>query len=148
MTRIAERVLEEARDWLGTPYLHQASVKGVGSDCLGLIRGIWRALYGAEPCMVPPYSADWAEISREEGLWRAATLWLVPRPAGAAPALGDVILFRMREGGIAKHLGVQSVVGEGPRFIHAYSGHDVCESMLTGPWARRIAARFSFPTGE
>ena len=31
------------------------------------------------------------------------------------------------------------------RFIHAYSGHSVSESALTVPWARRIAARFSFP---
>ena len=27
--------------WLGTPYHHQASVRGAGCDCLGLIRGIY-----------------------------------------------------------------------------------------------------------
>jgi NlpC/P60 family putative phage cell wall peptidase len=43
------RVLDIARDWLDTPYQHQASVRGAGCDCLGLIRGIWRTLYGAEP---------------------------------------------------------------------------------------------------
>ena len=38
-----------ARGWLGTPYRHQGSLKGVGCDCLGLVRGIWRELYGEEP---------------------------------------------------------------------------------------------------
>ena len=39
-------ILSEARDWLGTPYRHQASLKGAGCDCLGLVRGVWRALEG------------------------------------------------------------------------------------------------------
>jgi NlpC/P60 family putative phage cell wall peptidase len=40
-------ILEEARSWIGTPYQHQASLKGVGCDCIGLVRGVWRAVYGA-----------------------------------------------------------------------------------------------------
>ena len=28
---LAERIVAEARNWAGTPYRHQASVKGVGS---------------------------------------------------------------------------------------------------------------------
>ena len=52
-------VLTIARAWLGTPYLHQSSVKGVGCDCLGLARGIWRTLHGDEPWEVPPYYRDW-----------------------------------------------------------------------------------------
>ena len=46
-------IVREARTWLGTPYLHQASVRGAGCDCLGLVRGVWRALYGREPEAVP-----------------------------------------------------------------------------------------------
>lgn len=139
--------LEEARGWIGTPYVHQASCRGAGTDCLGLIRGIWRALYGAEPCAVAPYTADWAEVGREEALLAAARVWLVAKPLDDA-APGDVLLFRMREGGIAKHLGVQSALLPAARFIHAYSGHAVTESALGAPWARRIAARFRFPDKE
>ena len=40
----ARRVLEAATGWIGTPYRHQASQKGVGCDCLGLVRGVWREL--------------------------------------------------------------------------------------------------------
>lgn len=54
-----EAIIAAARSWLGTPYHHQASLKGVGSDCLGLIRGIWRELYGPEPEAMPPYTRDW-----------------------------------------------------------------------------------------
>src|SRR5215207_7343246 len=36
-----EQIVAAARGWIGTPYHHQASVKGVGCDCLGLIRGLW-----------------------------------------------------------------------------------------------------------
>ncbi len=39
-----EKIVAAARAWVGTPYHHQASVKGAGCDCLGLIRGIWREL--------------------------------------------------------------------------------------------------------
>jgi cell wall-associated NlpC family hydrolase len=37
-----------AREWLGTPYHHQASLKGVGTDCVGLVRGIWREVYAGD----------------------------------------------------------------------------------------------------
>jgi NlpC/P60 family putative phage cell wall peptidase len=51
----------EARRWIGTPYRHQASLHGVGCDCLGLVRGVWRAFYGDEPEVTPAYASDWAE---------------------------------------------------------------------------------------
>ena len=142
-----ERAAAEARLWLGTPYVHQASTRGTGSDCLGLIRGIWRALYRAEPCLVPAYKPDWAEADRRETLLAAARVWLVEKD-GASAAVGDVLLFRVCDRGPARHLGVQSALGRVPRFIHAYSGHDVTESALSAPWARRIAARFAFPEGD
>ena len=137
-------IVDAARGWLGTPYVHQASVKGAGTDCLGLLRGVWREVYGGEPEVVPPYSADWDEPQHDEVLWRAAARHLIRVDvADARPA--DVLLFRMRTGSVAKHLGIQS--GMAPAsFIHAYSGHGVIESALSRPWARRIAARFRFPS--
>ncbi len=139
------RAVAAARGWIGTPYVHQASCRGAGADCLGLIRGVWRELFGMEPALVPPYTPDWGEAGREEILWAAALRHLRPRPPGAPAAAGEVILFRMREGAVAKHLGLQAEVGARASFVHAYSGHGVLESPLTGPWARRVAARFAFP---
>jgi NlpC/P60 family putative phage cell wall peptidase len=143
---IGQKVVAEARRWIGTPYMHQASVKGAGTDCLGLLRGVWRSIQGAEPEAVPPYTDDWAEPSREEVLLKAAERWLVRKDPLDAE-VGDVLLFRMRQGSVAKHLGIQTVTGEGGGFVHAYTGHGVVESPLSQPWQRRIAARFSFPDG-
>ncbi|MFC3058320.1 NlpC/P60 family protein [Paenirhodobacter populi] len=144
---IGLRAVGIARQWIGTPYLHQASVRGVGTDCLGLLRGIWRALYGEEPEAVPPYTADWAEPARQERLWQAAERHLLRAPDGV-PAPGQVLLFRMRAGSIAKHLGISAEPAPGRKsFIHAYTGHGVIESPLSTPWQRRIVARFTFPAG-
>lgn len=147
MTSQRDRILAEARDWIGTPYVHQMAAKGAGCDCLGLIRGVWRAVKGAEPERPPAYSRDWSEPQGEERLWEAAERHLVRKPLTNAVA-GDVILFRMKDGSVAKHLGIQTAVGQTAGFIHAYSGHGVVESPLSAPWARRIVARFEFPTEE
>lgn len=141
------RVVDLARGWIGTPYRHQASARGAGADCLGLLRGVWREIYGAEPEQMPAYSRDWAEPGGQELLWQAALRHLQPKPLECA-APGDVLLFRMWEGAIAKHLGIAARVGAAPSFIHAYSGHGVVENALSTPWARRIVARFEFPEGE
>lgn len=137
-------IAARARGWIGTPYVHQATTRGAGCDCLGLLRGVWREVLGAEPVRVPAYSRDWAEPGRDERLWRAARLYLHEKPV-AARAVGDVILFRMRTGSVAKHLGVVGADMPMPTFIHAYTGHGVVESPLSAPWARRIVACFAFP---
>ena len=136
-------VVAAARGWIGTPYLHQASVRGLGCDCLGLLRGVWREVWGAEPEMVPAYSRDWSEPQGEERLYAAACRHLREKPPGNE-APGDVILFRMRDGMVAKHLGIVACIGTEGSFIHSYSGHGVVESAMTHAWRRRIAARFAF----
>jgi NlpC/P60 family putative phage cell wall peptidase len=146
-TPTANAALAEARAWVGTPYVHQASVKQVGCDCLGLLRGVWRALYGAEPESVPAYTQDWGEASGQELLWAAAARVLLPKELSEV-APGDVLLFRMRTGSVAKHLGLQGEIGAAPSFVHAYTGHGVIESALTAPWRRRVVARFSVPEGS
>lgn len=139
-------IVDAARGWIGTPYLHQASLRGAGCDCLGLLRGVWRQCLGAEPTPVPAYTADWSEASQREDLLNAARKWLRPKDLADEMA-GDVLLFRMRSGASAKHLGIVARVGAMASFIHAYSGHEVVETALTPPWRRKIVARFCFPEG-
>jgi NlpC/P60 family putative phage cell wall peptidase len=142
---LSDRVVTEARSWIGTPYVHQASVKGAGTDCLGLLRGVWRAVIGPEPMVVPAYTSDWDEAAASEVLTAAAEC--LRRKPLADVAVGDVLLFRMRDDFVAKHLGIQSRVGADAAFVHAYSRHAVVESPLSVPWARRVVARFAFPEG-
>ena len=146
MTSVRECVLSAAVAWVRTPYVHQASAKGAGADCLGLLRGVWREVYGGEPEPVPPYTEDWSEPQREERLWSAASRHLQEiAPDRARP--GDALLFRMRTGSVAKHLGILS--REMPvAFVHSYTGHGVVESPLSLPWRHRLVAAFSFPELE
>lgn len=137
-------VIAVARQWLGTPYVHQSSTKGAGTDCLGLLRGVWRDVLGDEPELTPAYSMDWSEPQGEERLWDAAMRHFLSKPLDAEEP-GDVLLFRMRAGGVAKHLGIAGQTGLSASFVHAYSGHGVVESPLSTPWKRRIVARFQFP---
>ena len=139
-----DAIVAEARRWIGTPYRHQMAVRGAGADCLGLLRGVWREVYGAEPELPPPYTADWDEVARTDVLFDAARRHLVERHDGAM-VVGDVLLFRMRSDAVAKHLGM---VSSEATFIHAYSGHGVVESSLSLPWRRRVVGVFSFPTRD
>lgn len=137
----ADRVLESARQWLGTPYQHQASTVGIGCDCLGLIRGIWRDLHGDEPEHAPDYSSVWSDGSGAESLREAFARHLNPITLGAMRA-GDVLLFKMRPYGVAKHTGILS---DPHRFIHAYQGAGVVESALNPFWQRAVKAAYRFP---
>ena len=137
-----------ARRWIGTPYQHQASVMGHGADCLGLLRGLWREVYGAEPQDIPPYSPHWAETGGQEWLWQGAARWLVEKPVEEM-AVGDVLLFRMETGSVAKHCGVLTALeGREPKMVHAYWARAVVESWMGAWWQRRLVAVFGWPEIE
>lgn len=138
-------IVARARAWIGTPYEHQASCRGAGTDCLGLLRGLWREGLGTEPERVPAYTPDWSEPARSEDLLAAAARHLVAVVKDAARP-GDVLVLRMAEGAVAKHVGILARSPEGhDTLVHAYSGHGVVESPLTPAWARRVAGVFRFP---
>ena len=136
-----ERVIAAARRWLGTPYHHQAACRGVGVDCLGLIRGVWADLYGTAPEAPPPYTRDWAEALGRETLMEAAERHLLRSDRETIEA-GDVLVFRYRRDLPAKHIAIATGAD---RFIHAVERQGVVEVALVPGWQKRIAARFVFP---
>lgn len=130
-----------ARSWIGTPYVHQASVKGAGCDCLGLLRGVWRELKGEEPQDAPPYSPDWAEATGEEPFYNALSHHLTQI---ALPDLapGDIALFRMTRSGPAKHCGVVADKGGVFSLIHARQNRRVGEEPFSELWRTKLAFAF------
>ncbi len=137
-------VIAAARAWLGTPYHDQASLRGVGCDCLGLARGVWRDLIGAERQAIPPYSRDWGETGVREVLAEGARAMMIEIPL-AQIGPGALVLFRMAPRAIAKHVGILTAHD---RFIHAYDRLGVIEEALTIAWSRRIAFAFRFPAAQ
>lgn len=130
-------IVEAAHGWVGTPYRHRAALRGVGCDCIGLVRGVWGEVIG-EPPELPPYRADWRDGVHSAELRDLAERWLVP--GELAP--GAVLLFRIGASGAPRHCGI--FVGHG-RFVHAQERIGVVEGNLTEGWARRVVATLAFP---
>ncbi len=137
-------IVAAARRYVGTPYHHQGALCGAGCDCLGLVRGVWRDLYGAEPETPPPYTPDWGEVGTTEFLIEAARRHMPAVPIEAARP-GDVLVFRLRPNAVAKHVAILSGPGH---MIHAQSRDQVREVVFTASWRRRAAAAFAFPVLE
>lgn len=143
MRDIDQKITQQARAWIGTPYRHQGAKQHVGCDCLGLIRGVWTQVYMRAPEVPKPYSRDWAEQTAHEPMLAAARKYCgleIPLPD---LHVGCLILFRWQAGSAIKHAGILS---EPNKFIHAYERISVTQSSLVPSWRRRIAAVFEFPS--
>lgn len=135
-------VVRVAREWIGTPYRHQASLKGEGADCLGLLRGVYKELYGHEPEKPPAYQPGWYDLRKDDLLLRKAHQYLVRNDRTYCAQPADVLFFRMRPHVAAKHC---AIVSYDNRIIHALSGRCVEEVTLSGIYSKRCVASFRFP---
>lgn len=136
-------LVQEARTWIGTPFVHQGRTKGAGCDCLGLVVGVLSA-FGHEP-EVPVYS-DNPQLKDNALFYNGLISYL--KVSREVPDVGQILGFSLRRNGPLAHIGILSQLGPIPRFIHAYSTYGVVESALTDAWQRRIVARFELPTGD
>jgi cell wall-associated NlpC family hydrolase len=87
-----EKVIAEARSWIGTPYHNCADIKGVGVDCGMLLVRVFVDLGLAEPFDPRPYTHDWHMHRDEE---RYLDLVLPRARRATTPRIGDVMLFRV-----------------------------------------------------
>lgn len=133
-------IVAEAMRWEGTPYRHQAARRGVGCDCLGLVRGVWRALEGTEPFVLPPYHADPRRNEQPSALQAGFDSWLLKSQAPPEP--GDVLLFRLGRNGPAHHC---AIMLENGNFLHAQEHLGTVRAPLSGPWQRRLVANYAYP---
>lgn len=136
-----EAIIAAARSWIGTTYQHQASLRHIGCDCLGLLRGIWREVIGPEPELIPPYSAGWMSVVRKEILLEALERHF-QRKAADDFLSGDILIFRFRKHLPASHIGIATTRTS---MVHAHFGACVVEIPLGDHWRRRLAAVLSFP---
>ena len=123
-------------------------VKGVGVDCVGLLRGV-----GLNAGLVPedwqnlPHVAEFAGYSRfafDKQLERGCALWLIPIAAKDAQP-GDLVA--MQYDGQTHHMGILADYKDGGlSIIHAYAKRRmVIETRLDGDLLSRVVSYHSFP---
>lgn len=136
-------IVSVAKSWINTPYHHQASLKNVGCDCIGLLIGVWRELIGELPTEPPIYSPQWYLHQKESQLIKVLkeTYGFVEITSSYPPA-GSVLCMGL-ERGPAHHAGIST--GEGT-FIHSYAlPKKVVEVTLDPSWKKRLHAILDYP---
>jgi cell wall-associated NlpC family hydrolase len=141
------QVVAEARSWIGTPFVHQAARKGVGTDCAGLVRGVFLALGLLPPDyerLLPPGLMAYAR--RPDGTTMQATCdQQLQRTASPAPGCVALIRFANRPHHLAFYGGHWA---GGLSLIHALGPRNparVVEHRLDGAWSGRIICAYSIP---
>lgn len=128
---LREKLIEEARSWIGTPWVHHQRCKGVGVDCVQFLVATAEA-NGVELDPIENYyrspSGDSLLRDLEDRFERVPTDKIQP---------GDILLFQIR--GIPHHVGLKSDRG----FIHAdQRANKVCEVSFGEVWQRLLVAAF------
>lgn len=130
---IGKYIVAEARTWLDTPFKHQGRLKGVGSDCVGIILGVGKSLnlldyqlsnYGKLPdgmLMYKIMKEQLDEVSLDD------------------IQLGDIILFKFHSE--PQHVGFYTDIG----ILHSYADVKKCvETSMDDTWKSRVVSVFRF----
>lgn len=108
-----ERVIKEAKTWLGTPYHHQAAIKGAGVDCAQILVEVYAAVGVVDKIDVGDYPHDW-HLHRSEEKY----LWWVEKYCSRIeePSMGDIALFTF--GRCVSHAAI--IISWPDELIHSY----------------------------
>jgi len=136
MTR--DDIITEARRWLGTRWRHQAAIRGVGCDCIGLIAGVALALGSADAAAFLDHPAyrNYGRQPDPRMLLSACAELLEPVDEAQR---GDVLLLRFT--GEPQHFAFRSDPGY---MIHAYTvARRVVENRIDNMWGGRSVRAYS-----
>ena len=142
MTR--EDIVTEAREWIGTKWQHQQSLKGVATDCIGLVRGVYTNLTGIVFTDVINYPQSPFFYCRDERMYLEMQKYLIEIPVSEAK-LGDIFTFALKSRFPDHHLGIISADGF---IIHAVGEPGIMltiESRIDGKWRGYIRHAFRYP---
>lgn len=146
MLKVTRRqIVDEARTWFDTPYLHQAHLKGVGADCHGLLRGVGLALGLLNMAMRDlPEVRPFQKYGREpNGNFLDACRALFDEIPIESARAGDIVAIRFQ--GHPRHCGILADHPSGGlSLIHIYQRMTVHEHRIDAKWRRRIVAAFQY----
>lgn len=140
MTR--EDIIAEAREWIGIPWQHQASLKGIACDCVGLVRGVYRELTGMDFDVPVNYPATWHLFKSEPWLYNECKKYASEIPIEDARC-GDLLLFSFRERFVSHHIAILTNAGT---IIHSYMDvGKVVETRYDEQWKGYTRHAFQYP---
>lgn len=114
-----KEVIRVAKDWLGTPYHHQARVKKAGTDCAMFPLAVYQECGILPSDFHPPeYSMQW-HLHRSEELY-LVTIAPLAREIAGPPQPADFVVFKF--GRAFSH---GAIVISWPLIIHSYIPHGV-----------------------
>lgn len=128
---LRRQLVAEAVEWIDTPFKHNQSVKGIGADCVGVVRGIGHAC-GIQFADVPKSYSRRPDGQLPCYLGRHLVTVSEPLP-------GDVLLiaFTDEPSHVALFIGNDEIV-------HAYAKVRRCIRQSMKGWETRIRAVYSF----
>lgn len=139
MTRA--ELIAEAERWLDpvTRWVHQASCRGVGADCIGFIAGVAAACGSAEAqrFLATPAWRSYGRHPAPEFLFTVCDELMDRTPVSAAEP-GDVLVFNC--GRHPMHFALLAAAGQ---MIHAWLGaRRVCRHRLDAEWRSRLVRAY------
>jgi cell wall-associated NlpC family hydrolase len=130
-------VVEEAQSWIGTPFHHEARIKGAGVDCLMMLAEVYERAGVVGHIDVPHYPQDW-HMHRDAERYMEGLLAYTHEIEAPQPA--DIALFKF--GRVFSH---GAIVVEWPRVIHAYWAIGVVWGDVRQPPLKGREVRFFSP---
>lgn len=140
-----EQIAAAARGWLDTPFVHQASLRGIGTDCAGLVVGVARECGIAEAAA---FDSDlrfrgYARTPGPRTLIAACDAYLDKIEIPSA-RLADILLLRWPQSPDPMHFAI--IVDEsGPYVVHALATiGKVVEHRMDDHWRSRVTRAYSY----
>lgn len=123
LSKMQKMIVDEAMDWMGTPYAYGNSDKGHGTDCSGMVLAVYRDVAGV---MLPRNSAQQADFSQSIKKKDVKT--------------GDLVFFATgKNPDRVSHVGIML---DEDRFIHASTSKGVVISSVSSPYYVRTFKKY------
>jgi len=131
------KIINKAKEYIGTPFMHQGRVKGSGVDCLGLLLCVGREL--------GIYNKEWLDYSKtpDSDVMLDVMRNDVEEKEIKDMQHGDIMLFNVA--GACQHLGFYCIENGLEYIIHAYQPvGKVVQHGFDNKWSKRVYKVFSF----
>ncbi len=130
-----KKIVDEALQWIGTPFDHHSAIKLKGCDCVGLFVGVLKKIGYMDNNFnaIPPYPIDWMLHRSEEKLLKELEKYSKEIVRSELSA-GDILVFKF--GRASSHSGIYL---KDNLFIHCWVKRGVCISILKNSlWEKRL----------